>query len=274
MNIKLISLDLDGTLMSPDHLTVSEENKKALRLAHEKGIKIAISTGRTVAIIGDVCEQVPEIDYIVYSNGAGVFDRRNGKSIYKNEMNWELCSSIFNYINDKPCFYDIYVDAMSYAPLNKREYFIDDMIPTEFANDIIERMTLVNDADRLVAGKDIEKITVYSPDEEVINSIWEHYESSNEVSIASSIKGNMEFTKKGVNKATALNELCKLLGITAENVMAFGDAGNDCDMLDFAKWSFAMANATDECKAHAKYETKSNAESGVGYAINKYVLNY
>ena len=54
MAVKIITLDLDGTLMSPDHLTVSQENKDALRAAHEKGVKIAVATGRTLAIMGDV----------------------------------------------------------------------------------------------------------------------------------------------------------------------------------------------------------------------------
>ena len=75
--VKLIALDLDGTLMSADHMTVTQKTKEALRLAHDRGAKISIATGRTLAIIGDVCEQVPEIDYIIYSNGAGVYDRRS-----------------------------------------------------------------------------------------------------------------------------------------------------------------------------------------------------
>jgi hydroxymethylpyrimidine pyrophosphatase-like HAD family hydrolase len=54
--------------------------------------------------------------------------------------------------------------------------------------------------------------------------------------------------------------------------MSFGDAENDCPMLDFAKYSFAMENGTDECKAHAKFVTKSNAEDGVAVAVEKYAL--
>ena len=80
--IKLIALDLDGTLMYTDHITVTEENRAALKKAHEKGASLAVATGRTLAIIGDVCEQIPEIDYVIYSNGAAVYDRRQSKNIY------------------------------------------------------------------------------------------------------------------------------------------------------------------------------------------------
>ena len=52
--IRLIALDLDGTLMYTDHITVTEENRAALKKAHEKGASLAVATGRTLAIIGDV----------------------------------------------------------------------------------------------------------------------------------------------------------------------------------------------------------------------------
>ena len=55
--------------------------------------------------------------------------------------------------------------------------------------------------------------------------------------------------------------------------MAFGDAENDCSMLRFAGWSFAMGNACDACRAAAKYQTASNAEDGLAQAVEKYVLH-
>jgi len=62
------------------------------------------------------------------------------------------------------------------------------------------------------------------------------------------------------------------LGLVPEQVMAFGDAGNDLEMLDFAGWSFAMANGSDEAKAHARYPAPANTEAGVGQMVEKYVL--
>ena len=75
MAVKLIVTDLDGTLMSPDHQTVSERTKNALKTAHDNGVKIAIATGRTLTFTDNVTSQVPFVDYVIYSNGAAVFDR-------------------------------------------------------------------------------------------------------------------------------------------------------------------------------------------------------
>jgi hydroxymethylpyrimidine pyrophosphatase-like HAD family hydrolase len=55
--------------------------------------------------------------------------------------------------------------------------------------------------------------------------------------------------------------------------MTFGDAWNDCSMLEFADHSFAMANGDAKCKMSAKNICPSNAEDGVAQMIEKYILN-
>ena len=80
MSIKLIATDLDGTLMSGDHLTVSPRTVAALQAAHDRGVCLAIATGRTLDFIDHVTAQVPFVDYVIYSNGAAVYDRKNAVS--------------------------------------------------------------------------------------------------------------------------------------------------------------------------------------------------
>ena len=157
MAVKIITLDLDGTLMSPDHLTVSQKNKDALRAAHEKGVKIAVATGRTLAIMGDVCTQVPQVDYIIHSNGAGVVDRKTGERLYSNLMSWDFCEKIIDFLNTKPCFYELYVDGKSYVQEDRAPYFITDVLPKEFIDALMDRMEVCTDAKAAVFGKDVEK---------------------------------------------------------------------------------------------------------------------
>ena len=66
---------------------------------------------------------------------------------------------------------------------------------------------------------------------------------------------------------TSMTEMC-----IRDRVMAFGDAGNDLELLAWAGWSFAMANASAEAKKAARYETGSNAEGGVGMAVERWLL--
>ena len=69
MAIKLIVTDLDGTFMASDHITIPQENIEAFRKAHEKGVKVAVASGRTKILADNVTEQLPFLDYLVTSNG-------------------------------------------------------------------------------------------------------------------------------------------------------------------------------------------------------------
>lgn len=271
--IKLILLDLDGTLMSPDHLTVSDENRKALKKAHDMGVKIAICTGRTLAIIGDVCEQVPEIDYVLYSNGAGAYDRVNKTVLYEKPIPWSISEGIIDYILASNSFIEIYLNGKSFVQKDKAKYFGGGILPQEFVDALFEKLDACDDVKSAVYGKDIEKITLYPENKALQNEMWEHFSKIDSVSLASSLSSSMEMTRADVDKGTALATMCEILGLTENECMTFGDAGNDIPMLKFAKWSFAMQNGSDECKKAAKFQTKSNAEDGVAFAINKYVLN-
>jgi hydroxymethylpyrimidine pyrophosphatase-like HAD family hydrolase len=85
-------------------------------------------------------------------------------------------------------------------------------------------------------------------------------------------KGNLEMTHPNATKGFAIKGLCDALNIGKENVMCFGDGENDCPMLEFADYSFAMANGSDYAKNTAKFMTDSNDDAGVAKAINKYVF--
>lgn len=270
--IKLIALDMDGTLMSPDHITVSEQNKAALKMAHNKGAKITIATGRTLAIIGDVCQQVPEIDYIIYSNGAGVFDRKAQQSIYTKLMDWSLCESIVEHLDTLPVFLEIYIDGKSYVQQSKAQYFKEGVLPQEFVDKLMGQMTVVENLIDTVRGKSIEKVTIYTCETELWHQLWDKLKQNHQIYLASSLPISMEFTKAGVDKGDALKGMCQALNIKAEECMAFGDAGNDIPMLKFAKYSYAMANGSEECRHAAKHQTKSNGEDGVAFGINQRII--
>lgn len=269
--IKLIALDMDGTLMSPDHITVSDENRKALKEAHQKGAKISIATGRTLAIIGDVCEQVPEIDYIIYSNGAGVLDRKAQQNIYQNLMTWDFCKDIIEYLDTLPIFLEIYVDGMSYVQESKAVYFKDGVLPQEFIDKLLSQMTVVESLIETIKDKNIEKISIYTNNENDFQMLWDRFRMTKGIYLASALPLSMEITKSGVDKGAALKGMCETLVIKPSETMAFGDAGNDIPMLEFADYSFAMANGTEECKRAAKFQTISNGQDGVAYGIRQFI---
>lgn len=267
--IKLIALDMDGTLTSEDHITVSAENRTALKRAHESGAKIAIATGRARSIIGDVCEQVPEIDYIMYSNGAAIYDRAAGRTIYENAMLWSTAKEVLDYLNGFPIFMEVYEDGRSYAQNDRIPYFSDEVLPNEFLEEAMKGMTICDSITDTLEDRTIEKITPHIFDKALYKKIWEHLKTIDGLEVTTSFSVGIDITKAGADKGEAMRSLCEKLGFGADECMAFGDESNDIPMITYAKYGFAMGNGSDACKAAAKFVTKSNAESGVAHGINK-----
>ena len=278
MSIKLIVTDLDGTLMAPDHTTVTERTRRALKEAHDKGVKTAIATGRTISLIGMVTNQVDFIDYVIYSNGAAVYDRVNKKLIYTSFFDTENALELAKFLDSEPVFYEIYANGWSYIRNDKVSLFYMGNLPKDFIDEITKHTVFVDDMCEIIKKSDVEKFNISSMAPERAEYITEKLVSFKDTEWTSSLPGSkvqnqMEFMKKGVNKGAAVKGMCSVLGISPESVMAFGDAQNDCSMLELVGWSFAMGNACEECKRTAKYITDTNANDGLAKAVEEYVLN-
>lgn len=269
--IKLIATDLDGTLMSTDHLTVSPYTIHTLEKVHSKGVKIAIATGRPMALVGSVVEQVPFIDYIIYSNGACVFDRNKNEIIYSNLIPNKLSAELIEYLLKNNVFFEIYVDGKSYFQLGTEELFDNTEFSQAFIEEVMASMTGCENLINSLGENCVEKITLYSVKDDDYKKFENKFLNS-DLAVASSFKGNVEATAGNADKGEAVKGICCDMGITADECMTFGDAGNDCPMLKFAKYSFAMENGTEECKAAAKYIAQSNAVDGLAKAVEEYVL--
>lgn len=269
--IKLIATDLDGTLMSPDHLTITERTVNTLKTAHDKGIKIAIATGRPMCIIGDVVNQIPFVDYIIYSNGACVFDRNSNKVIHSSLIDGETTAELINYFLGEEVYFDVSYNGESHYQTGIEKYFANMEFPSEFVSEVMKTMNGHPDLSKYLDGDGVEKITLYTVADEDYDRFREKFLSYH-FSVASSFKGGLEATVIDADKGSAVAGICADMKITSDEVMTFGDAGNDCPMLEFAKYSFAMENATDECKKSAKFVTLSNAEDGLAAAVEKYAL--
>jgi hypothetical protein len=83
----------------------------------------------------------------------------------------------------------------------------------------------------------------------------------------------VEISATGVDKAMALGELCATLGVSAAEVVAFGDMPNDVPMLRWAGLGVAVANAHPDALAAADDLTASNAEDGVALALERLIVN-
>lgn len=272
MAIKLIAADLDGTLMLPDHQTVGEKTKDVLRQCSEKGVKIAIATGRTFSLVTPVIEQVPFVDYVIYSNGAGVYDCNTKKRIYSDPIDRDTAFRVLHFLQSMPIYYEFYADGAPHAEASRIKYFCLKGVPRSFAEELLADAVRHDDINEFLSHADIEKINLFSLPEETNEKIRHMLAGEKSLSVTSSIECNIEVNKDDTNKGKALSGLCDLLGITAGETMCFGDGGNDVEMLRFADYSFAMENATEAAKSAAKFSAPSNGDEGVGVVADRVVL--
>ena len=77
----------------------------------------------------------------------------------------------------------------------------------------------------------------------------------------------LEIVNRAATKAQAIQFMEKRLGVSADEVIAFGDNYNDLDMLRYAGYSVAMGNAPDDIKAQVRHVTASNAEDGLAQVL-------
>lgn len=272
MEVKLIVFDVDGTVVDEDHYTVPAENVSALKEARAKGIKLAIASGRTWSILTEVAEQVGGVDYAIIANGAAVLDTATGERIYEKGIPLKQAVALMDVLDREDLPYEVYCGGKNYVAEAMKDRLKDGLLSEPFGEMFVKRMTLVPDLREALGGRDMEKINLFYAPKEARDRILRAIASTGPLEVANALEGNMEFTYGGVCKGTALELLCARLGFVPDEVMAFGDAGNDVEMLRWAGQSFAMENGVDPAKAAAKFLAPANYLGGVGQMVRKYVL--
>lgn len=279
MSIKLIVTDLDGTFLNSNHVTIPQENINSFKNAHEMGIKVAIASGRTKILTDYLTEQLPFLDYLVTSNGAVAYDLKTGNEICSTLISAEQSAKIFDILDEYGLCYEIYFDGDCYMNSKSYKMFTPDNVSPHIYALLKDFIKEVPDLSALLNGKGMEKLNILSLSANERKEIEKRVLQLGDFSFASSFpmqegrNGNLEITHKNSNKGYAVKSLAESLNINKENIMCFGDGENDCTMLEFADYSFAMANGSDYAKNSAKFITDTNDNCGVAKAIDKYVLD-
>jgi len=256
-NIKLVATDLDGTFLKNDK-TISPKNLEALYRLGEKEIIRVAATGRNLKKVKEVLNDHVPFDFVVFSSGAGVFNWKEKKHIYDQNIKKESALKLFIYFIQK----GINFHAFYPVPDNHQHYFFRGGNPCEE----FERYFSFNKAFAL----EIKENSI--PDTELCqflviikeNKDWYEKLKTEIESLCPEIrvirasspltKGYIwiEIFHKSVSKGSGVNEICKLKGINKNETMGMGNDYNDFDLLDFTAYSFLTENAPEEIKTKYK----------------------
>lgn len=272
MAIRLIALDLDGTLLGAKG-KVSSETIKILEAAAAMNIEIVPCTGRPYSRIPDEIAQLPVVHYIIVRNGARVYDHRSGSIIHCTELSLDIAEKLFDYAEALPTVITCCQDEVLWIDKSSFEN-IDKMIVDPWVAQVACRRTPMEDMRKKILEGNcaLESMELYFDEpvqgERELHRLVQLFPMC---SIVSSTHHIIEIGAQEATKGDALTCLCELLGIDMADCMAIGDDTNDISMLSRVGLGIAMANARESVKKYAKEVTNDNYDDGVAKAIQKYI---
>ena len=264
----VIASDLDGTLLGSD-TNISKENLDAIKRLNEKGIKIAVLTGRTFYEIPAELRGCGYIDYFVYSNGAGI-DNSNKETVYYNTIEKSTARQIFDILNSYETFIELYSNKTPFVDKEKfsDNYFEYYKIDRDFIPEMYKSRKAISNLSEMIDSDlyNIEMFDVFfrNNDErkECCNRICDEFDN---MEITSSMSNNLEIMNKGINKGTGLLRLCRAAGYNLADIIVIGDSKNDITAFKAAKKRYAVLNACDEIKSIADKIICSNDDNIMCY---------
>ena len=279
MTVKVMAFDLDGTLLRSDK-TVDPRTADAIKRAMDAGIHIVLASGRDRAGCEFVYKPL-DLDkgpnYLALLNGQIVYDFANKE--YDVDRVLEADDSLaiqkvckkYGVEGIFCCGYDFYSYLTRSGRLKKnlRRIVFGKAGDYGLANNKDKRTFSQLPVSMEPITKDINKVCmVHSP------KFFEHRlpELRKELADYDLVlvgKDWLEIMPKGVSKASGLKKIVEKVGCSMDEVMAFGDAQNDLDMIREAGIGVAMGNAMADVKRAADYVCGTNNDNGIGETINR-----
>ena len=266
---KIITSDLDETLLRTDG-SISQANVDAIAAASAKGVKFVPNTGRGFLTVQTLLKklhlyQQPD-EYVVSYNGGVVVENQDNHVIVSNQMPFAEAKQVFGIMTQFDV--DIHVYTLDHLYIYRPR-----------ADDVAYLQTRGVPFDEMIGSFDqfaderIMKVIVMNPDlgvrQDVYKAVTAAFDAIN-CTYSSGIY--MEVNHAGVDKGTAILDLGRKLGVSADEIIAIGDNANDLGMLTKVGMPVSVANGIDEVKQVAKFVTPHDFESGVADAIQEFIL--
>ncbi|AZJ18460.1 HAD family hydrolase [Bacillus wiedmannii] len=283
--LKLIALDMDGTLLS-SNLEISKENLRAIQTAKEAGHIVMICSGRAKEDALKLLEEYKLSLPVGASNGAIVYV--DGKVINSRCLQNDKVYKLAKLLESEGFPYKLYTNKGVYSPYTWQDQVMQAFEENKHALDVtleeLERITEKQKKSNLIT--DFQKIedVVNNPELEISKffiltfnaahraQLLSMLQEDTDISVTASAPTNVEIMDKHGHKGNGLQEMAAYFNIPIEDTIAIGDNFNDVPMLQVAGLSVAMGNAEEDVKKLCDVVTLTNNEHGVAHAIEKFVL--
>lgn len=276
MKYKVLALDLDGTLLSRKK-NISSNNLKALIKFIDLGGFVCFVTGRSLTsakTIADKFEALSngkKITYIACLNGTLIYDNINNSYVEENTLDVNVANAIFKECKDNHLAFATYTKS----GMIDRNMEIYGYRGFTWLINLFNKQTKITTLNSINQDDRIYKINVIRKFSEkkfvfVGNLIKDEF--CNELDISYTSTWLYEVTKDGINKGSAIEKISKLLNVSLDEIVAFGDSSNDIPM--FKKVGLAIV-ARDKHKhvlEYANYCVPKPQKTAVARGLEEYVF--
>ena len=293
-SLRLIAIDIDGTLLNPE-FHISETDLATLRRAHAQGIEIILVTGRRHTFALPIAQQLGFDLWLISSNGA-ITRSLAGETFHRDLLPEPTCRELLHVMQEFRGQTVLTFDSTDLHPsdLHSNELRSNDLRSDGSGTIVIERLDKLEGSIRRWLEKNRQYIQFVVPIEDALTcdpvqamfcGPIAHMQRALRVLgscglpitvLRTEYPGRdlsiIDVLNAGCSKGHALERWANYRQITREQVMAIGDNYNDIEMLAFAGHPFIMGNASEELRGRGWKLTRSNAESGVAAAID-HMLN-
>lgn len=273
--IQLVATDLDGTFLK-NNKSISEKNIRSLHLLGNKNILRVAATGRNLQKVKDVIPENISFDYIVFSSGAGIYDWKNRKHIYFQNVSKNPANALIQFLKTKNLNFNVFAPV----PENHKFWFYrsDENCPEfekhfSFNQSFAQELKNGNDVDSevcqfLVIMK--ENVTKYLQLKEEIENVSEELRVVRTSSPITQGYLWLEVFHQSVSKGNGVKHICDRHKINYQHTLGVGNDYNDIDLLDFTNQSFITENAPQDLLKNYR-NVPSNEKDGFSYAIQPIV---
>jgi len=225
--IRLIALDLDGTLFNKDK-TISPRNRSALRRASDAGVVIALASGRMTDCISPAADALGiDCPIIAYNGGMVRGLAADGRPVlFHRPLTARYCDELIDFCRGRYLL-NVYYDDTLYAEEMPELRRFSEIYATR-TGAVYEYVPDLGP----FAGRDATKAVIIAdpPERERLYEEWSP-RWGDETTIVKTDPEYLEFMERGTDKGVALAGLCDSLGVPPEAAMACGDGDNDAEML-------------------------------------------
>ena len=268
MNIKLIALDLDGTLFS-DNLIISERVREAIRLAQSEGVIVTIATGRMFRSARQISADLAVAQYLICYQGAMIAHAVTGDVLYHKMVPLNLTHEIVREAAARDLHLNLY--------LNDRIYVSRKTPEAEFYSRINMNMPLHEVGDMASwldaqGGAEPTKLVIVTDSDKTDSTLALFSQAyGDRLQVTKSHPRFTEFTNAECSKGAALAFLSTFHNVQQEEVMAIGDGLNDLDMIGWAGYGVAMGTSPQAVLDAARIVTGALSEDGAAQVIEGYL---